>query len=150
MLVREIMTANPACCTPETPVREVAQQMIEHDCGEIPVVRSSTDKTLVGVVTDRDIVCRLVAAGKNPLEATASTCMSNPVVKARESTPLEECARIMEESQIRRVPVVDGGDKVCGILSQADIAEHASRRIVADLVKDVSEPATAPSKVASH
>src|SRR5688572_32461911 len=101
-----------------TPLREVAQQMVEHDCGEIPVVCSSGDKTLVGVVTDRDIVCRLVAAGKNPLESTASACMSSPVVEARESTPVEECARIMEEGQIRRVPVVDGGGKVCGIVSQ--------------------------------
>ena len=150
MLVKEIMTANPACCTPETPLREVAQQMVEHDCGEIPVVRSSGDKTLVGVVTDRDIVCRVIAAGKNPLESTASACMSNPVIEARESTPVEACARMMEESQVRRVPVVDGGGKVCGILSQADIAKHASRRVVADLVKDVSEPGAAASKVATH
>jgi CBS domain-containing protein len=150
MLVKEIMTANPACCTPDTPLRDVAQQMVQHDCGEIPVVRSSSDKTLVGVVTDRDIVCRLVAAGKNPLESTASDCMSTPVIEARESTPLEECARMMEQRQIRRVPVVDGGGKVCGILSQADIAKHASRRVVADLVKDVSEPGKAPSRVAAH
>ena len=114
MLVKEIMTAKPACCTPDTPLREVAQQMVEHDCGEIPIVRSSGDKTLVGVVTDRDIVCRLIAAGKNPLESTASVCMSSPVVEARESTPLEECARIMEESQIRRVPVVEAAASFAG------------------------------------
>ena len=150
MLVKEVMTANPACCTPDTPLRDVARQMVEHDCGEIPIVRSNDDKTLVGVVTDRDIVCRLIATGKNPLESTASACMSSPVVKARESTRLDECARIMEDSQIRRVPVVDGGGKICGIVSQADIAKHASRRVVADLVKDVSEPGTAASKIATH
>ncbi len=146
MLVKEIMTPNPACCTPDTPLREVAQAMVEHDCGEIPIVRSGTDKTLVGVVTDRDIVCRLVAAGKNPLDATASTCMSSPVVAVRESTPLEECTKIMEESQIRRVPVVNGGGLCCGIVSQADIAKNASRRVVADLVKDVSQPGTGASR----
>jgi CBS domain-containing protein len=150
MLAKEIMTKNPACCTPDTPLREVAQAMIEHDCGEIPVIRNNDDKTLVGVVTDRDIVCRLIAAGKNPLELTASACMSSPVVEARESTAVEECARIMEESQIRRLPIVDGGGKVCGILSQADIAKSASRRIVADLVKDVSERGTAASKAVTH
>src|SRR5262245_34996535 len=150
MLVKEIMTANPVCCTPDTPLREVARLMVEHDCGEIPVIRMNGDKTLVGVVTDRDIVCRLIAVGKNPLEATASACMTSPVVEVRESTPVEECARIMEESQIRRVPVVDGGGKVCGIVSQADMAKNASRRIVADLVKDVSEPGTAASRVPTH
>jgi CBS domain-containing protein len=145
--VKEIMTPNPACCTPDTSLQEVAKAMVDNDCGEIPVVRSGKDGTLVGVVTDRDIVCRLVALGKNPLEATAESCMSTPVVAVRESTPLEECARIMEESQIRRVPVVNGGGMCCGIISQADIAQHASRRITADLVKDVSQPARGSSRI---
>jgi CBS domain-containing protein len=147
MQVREIMTADPACCWPDTPLREVAQAMVDNDCGEIPIVRSATDGTLVGVVTDRDIVCRLVALGKNPVEATAESCMSTPVVAVRESTPVEECARIMEDSQIRRVPVVNGGGMCCGIVSQADIAKHASRKVTADLVKDVSQPASGSSKV---
>jgi CBS domain-containing protein len=151
MEVREIMTANPACCTPSTPLRDVAKAMVDNDCGEIPIVSSSSDATLIGVVTDRDIVCRMVAAGRNPLEAIAESCMSTPVVAVRESTPIEECARIMEDSQVRRVPVVNGGGMVCGIVSQADIAKHASRRITAELVKDVSEPADAPSRVgATH
>jgi CBS domain-containing protein len=142
MQVREIMTSNPACCTPDTPLRDVAIAMVDHDCGEIPIVRSSADGTLVGVVTDRDIVCRLVAQNRNPLEATAESCMSSPVVAVRESTPVEECARIMEDSQIRRVPVVNGGGMICGIVSQADIAQHASRRVTADLVRDVSQPSS--------
>jgi CBS domain-containing protein len=141
MQVKEIMTTNPECCTAETPLRDVARAMVEHDCGEIPVVRSASDKTLIGVVTDRDIVCRMIAAGRNPLDATAEACMSTPVVAVRESTPLEECIRMMEESQIRRVPVVNGGGMCCGIVSQADIAKHASKRVTAELVRDVSQPA---------
>jgi CBS domain-containing protein len=150
MQVREIMTANPACCTANTPLQDVARAMVENDCGEIPIVRSSSDKTLIGVVTDRDIVCRLIAEGKNPLETTAEACMSTPVVAVRESTPLEECTKIMEDSQIRRVPVVDGGGRCCGIVSQADIAQHGSRRLVADLVKDVSQPGSSSPKVGTH
>jgi CBS domain-containing protein len=144
MQVREIMTANPACCTPSTSLRDVAKAMVDNDCGEIPIVRSSSDGTLIGVVTDRDIVCRMVAVGRNPLEATAESCMSMPVVAVRESTPIEECARMMEDSQIRRVPVVNGGGMVCGIVSQADIAKHGSRRITAELLRDVSQPAAMP------
>jgi CBS domain-containing protein len=141
MHVREIMTSNPFCCTADTSLEDVAKAMVEHDCGEIPIVRNSMDKTLIGVVTDRDIVCRLVARGTNPVDETAESCMSSPVVAVRETTPVEECARIMEESKIRRVPVVNGGGMCCGIVSQADIAKHASRKITADLVKDVSQPA---------
>jgi CBS domain-containing protein len=149
MQAREIMTADPACCTPETPLRDVAAAMVEHDCGEIPVVRNDSDRTLLGVVTDRDIVCRLVAAGRNPLDATASACMTSPVVSVRESTPVEECARIMEERRIRRVPVVNGGGACCGIVSQADIATHATRRITAELVRDLSQPGAGPSSASA-
>ncbi len=143
MQVKEIMTLDPFCCTADTSLEEVAKAMVEHDCGEIPVVRNSKDRTLIGVVTDRDIVCRLVARGRNPVDEAAESCMSMPVVAVRETTPIEACARIMEESQIRRVPVVNGGGMCCGIVSQADIAKHASRKITADLVRDVSQPARA-------
>ena len=141
MQVREIMTTNPACCTADASLEEVAKAMVEHDCGEIPIVRSSSDKSLLGVVTDRDIVCRLVAQGRNPVDEAAEACMSTPVVSVRESTPVEDCAKLMEDKQIRRVPVVNGGGMICGIVSQADIAKNASRKITADLVKDVSQPA---------
>jgi CBS domain-containing protein len=132
------MTPGPAVCTPNTTLDEVAKLMRQNDCGEIPVVDSA--ERPIGVVTDRDIVCRLVAAGKDPSDFTAEACMSTPVIAVRESTPLEKCTQIMEESKIRRMPVVDGGGMICGIVSQADIAMHASRRITAELVKDVSEP----------
>ena len=141
MQVREIMTTNPACCTADASLEEVAKAMVEHDCGEIPIIRSSSDKSLLGVVTDRDIVCRLVAQGRNPVDEAAEACMSTPVVSVRESTPVEDCAKLMEDKQIRRVPVVNGGGMICGIVSQADIAKNASRKITADLVKDVSQPA---------
>jgi CBS domain-containing protein len=64
-LARNVMTENPACCTPQTPLEQVAKLMVQHDCGEIPVLDAAGQ--VVGVVTDRDIVCRVVAAGKNPL-----------------------------------------------------------------------------------
>jgi len=147
MHVKEIMTPKPACCTPSTPLRDVAKAMVQNDCGEIPIVASDDHGALVGVITDRDIVCRLLAEGKNPLDFTAEACMSSPVVVVWESTQVEDCARLMEENQIRRVPVVDGGGACCGIVSQADIAQHASRRITAELLRDVSQPDFGASKV---
>jgi CBS domain-containing protein len=140
MLVTEIMTPKPVCCRITTPLRDVARAMVQHDCGEIPITDPDGRGTLLGVITDRDIVTRMIAEGKNPLDYTAGDCMTSPVVVVWESTQVEDCARLMEEHQIRRVPIVDGGGLCCGIVSQADIAKHAPKRITAELVKDVSQP----------
>jgi CBS domain-containing protein len=126
MLIEEVMTREPVCCTPETGLQDVAQMMVEHDCGEIPIVQSTADRRVLGVVTDRDIVSRLVAQGKNPLDHQAETCMSQPVVTVRTGQSVEDCIRIMKAHRIRRVPVVDDAGLMRGIVSQADIAQHAS------------------------
>ena len=76
-LAKDVMTPEPQCCSPETALNEVANLMVEADCGEIPVVDASN--RLIGVVTDRDIVCRVVAKGKNPSAVTAQETMTQPV-----------------------------------------------------------------------
>lgn len=139
MTVDQIMTPNPVCCTPVTPLDEVARLMVEHDCGEIPVVQSDDVPTLVGVVTDRDIVSRAVARRLNPLDLPVGACMSEPAIAVRRGTSLEACCGLMEERQIRRMPVVEADGRVCGIVSQADIAAHGSQTRTAQLVKEVSE-----------
>jgi CBS domain-containing protein len=70
----------------------VAQLLVLHDCGEIPVVENDADRVPIGVVTDRDSVCRVVARGKNPLDHTADECMSQPVVTVEETTPVRDVA----------------------------------------------------------
>ena len=144
MKIQEIMTENPACCAPETSLREVARLMVEHDCGEIPVVR---DGRPVGVITDRDITARAVAAGRNPLEMKASECMTSPVITVNPSTGVSDCCDMMEEHQIRRMPVVDESGKCCGMVSQADIAQHASARKTAEVVKQVSKPGSESARM---
>jgi CBS domain-containing protein len=139
MRIEEVMTREPVCCTPETGLQEVAQMMVEHDCGQIPIVRSTADRRILGVVTDRDIVSRLVAQGKNPLDQQAGTCMSQPAVTVRTGQSVEDCIQIMEAHQIRRVPVVDDGGLMRGIVSQADIAQHASSASTGELVNRVSQ-----------
>src|SRR6267142_1259810 len=139
MQVKEIMTADPACCISETALQEVAQMMIDHDCGEIPVVENKKTKLPTGVITDRDIVCRSVARGLNPLDLTAADCMSKPCVAVTPDMSVEECSRILEENKIRRVPVVDADGSCCGIVAVADIALHAKRSEAAEVVKEVSE-----------
>ena len=145
MQVKDIMTADPAVCTPDATLRRVAEMMVENDCGEIPVVEDLTNKLPVGVITDRDIVCRTVAKGINPLEVAASECMTTPCVTVTPETSLDECCRVMEEKQIRRVPVVDAGGDCCGIVALADIAKHAAKRAAGEVVKEVSEKSTSAS-----
>jgi CBS domain-containing protein len=113
--------------------------MVEHDCGQIPIVRSRSDQIVLGVVTDRDIVARLVAKGRNPLDLQANTCMSQPVVTVRTDQSIEDCIQVMEAHRIRRVPVVDAAGKMRGIVSQADIAQHAPPASTGELVNKVSQ-----------
>ena len=145
MNVKEIMTSDPACCTPDTPLQRVAEMMVEHDCGEIPVVDTTASKRPVGVVTDRDITCRTVAKGLNPLTLTAADCMTTPCVTVTPDTSLDECCKLMESKQIRRVPVVDADGACCGIVAVADIARHAEKRETGEVVKEVSEPSSSTS-----
>jgi CBS domain-containing protein len=139
------MTTDPACCTSETSLQEVAQMMIDHDCGEIPVVENKQNYLPIGVITDRDIVCRTIAKGINPLDLTVAECISRPCITVTPEMSIEECSRILEANQIRRVPVVDASGCCCGIVSLADIALRARQSIVAEVVKEVSEPSAAAS-----
>jgi CBS domain-containing protein len=140
MTVNALMTRDPACCTPDTPIRDVAQMMVDHNCGEIPVVRGHDNRTLVGVVTDRDIVCRVVATGRDVREARADAAMSSPVVSVTPDIELADCLQLMEAHQIRRVPVIDANGACCGIVSQADIAVGAPTAETGELVREVSRP----------
>src|SRR4030095_11185938 len=105
--VKDVMTRNPVCCMPETNLQDVARLMMEHDCGELPVVDSEKTMNPVGVITDRDIICRTVALGRNPLEMIAAECMSSPSVIVMPDTSLGECCKTMEISRVRRVSVVN-------------------------------------------
>jgi CBS domain-containing protein len=147
MQVKEIMTPDPVCCTPDTMLQRVAEMMVEHDCGEIPVVENKANMLPVGVITDRDITCRTVARGLNPLIMTVADCMTTPPVTVMPDMTLEECCRVMEENQIRRVVVVDASGACVGIVAQADIARHASKHDAGEVVREVSEPSSSASAV---
>ena len=140
MTVKDVMTADPTCCTKDTSLQDVARMMVTCDCGEIPVVERQDMRKPVGVVTDRDIVCRAIAEGKNPLELTAAAAMSSPAVTVMAHADVNEVIRLMETHQIRRVPVVDQNGEICGIVSQADIARHESQKETGELVREVSAP----------
>lgn len=141
MTVASVMTEAPVCCTPKSSLVEVARMMVEHDCGQIPVVENMATRKLAGVVTDRDITTRIVAAGLNSTEASASDCLSWPCHTVTAETSLQDCCELMETNKIRRVPVVNAQNEVVGIVSLADIARNASASATAAVVKEVSTAA---------
>jgi CBS domain-containing protein len=145
-LARDVMTSSPAACTPETTLDLVAKLMVQYDCGEIPVI-DRTERP-VGVVTDRDIVCRVVAEGMNPMAYSAQVCMSHPAVTVPATAPLEDVLETMERHQIRRVPVVDERGRCVGIIAQADVARRGQQRAIAELVREVSKETTHTSTAA--
>lgn len=138
MQVLDIMTKSPAVCTVDSLITEVARMMADHDCGAIPVVESRENPRPVGIVTDRDIVIRLVAEGKNPIDAVAEDAMTGNIATVRGETSLAECAEIMERNQVRRVPVLSSDGKIIGIVAQADVAVNDAAR-AAELVAEISE-----------
>lgn len=138
MQVREIMTKDPACCEPNTSLPEVARMMAENDCGCIPVVESKVNMKPIGTITDRDITLRSVAAGKDPQNVKASDVMTSDVKSVNPDLSVQDCCNIMEDQQIRRVLVVDEQGACCGIVAQADVAQYASPKQTAEVVREIS------------
>lgn len=139
MRAKDVMTEDPVCCTPDTPLAMVARLMAENSCGAVPVVKSREDRIPMGLLTDRDIVIRTVAMGRNPLELRARDVDTPVVCTVEPETPLEECAQRMREHKVRRLVVVDAGGRVRGMLAQADLA-RALPDAAGRMVRDVSEP----------
>ena len=136
MNVRELMTTAPVTVQPDATLGEVAVLMKQEDCGSIPVVE---DGRLVGIVTDRDIVIRGVAAGSDPKTQRVSTVMSADPVTIRPDDDLADAEKVMAVRQIRRLPVVENG-KLVGIIVTAQIARAADKRKVGETIKEISEP----------
>lgn len=139
MHVRELMTKNPTCCTPDASIVEVARVMVELDCGALPVVGELTSRIPIGIITDRDIVTRAIAKGLDPMTCTVGDCMTAPAVVIAEEATLDECVEMLELGQIRRAIVVDTAGRCSGVVAQADIALHASKRETGALVHELSK-----------
>lgn len=147
MKAEEIMTANPACCTPDDTAERAAALMEQNDCGCIPVVEDQETRKLAGVVTDRDIALRGVGRGQDA-STPVRELMSTDVSCCTPETDSEEAERIMRERQVRRVPVVDEAGCCVGIIAQADLARAAdaelSDREVGRVVERISGPTDEP------
>ena len=145
MRAHDLMTAEPACCTPNSSAREAAALMRDHDCGCIPVVEG-TSMRLVGVLTDRDIACRCVAEGRSPDTPVREIMTANPQ-SCHPDDDIAAVEQIMIEAKVRRVPVVDDGNCCMGMIAQADLAlsnEAATDQEVGRVIERISEPGNPP------
>jgi CBS domain-containing protein len=139
--VSQIMTPDPACCTPDSTAKDAALLMKEHDCGSIPVVERLETLRLVGTLTDRDLAIRGLAAGKGP-NTPVRELMTNDPISAAPDDEVEIVREVMVAQQVRRVPVVDENGRVVGIVAQADLALEdgaASDQEVGRIVEAISD-----------
>ena len=137
MKVREVMTTGVETLTPETDVVMVARKMKDLNVGSIPVVEG---ERLIGIITDRDIVTRVVAEGKHPQSEQARNCLTPDPTTIAPDADVQEASELMAREQIRRLPVVEGG-RLVGFLSIGDLAVDAGKdKLVGDALEKISEP----------
>ncbi len=132
MKVKDIMTADPVSVTPETPLREAARMMKQHNVGIIPVVERQGSARLVGVITDRDIAVRCVAEGHDSSKCPVREAMTTGVATAREDDDVDSVMSLMGSEQVRRIPIVDERGGLVGIVAQADIVRQADDEELAE------------------
>ena len=136
----DLMTRNPVSARPEDSVAGVARLMKDNDIGPVPIVEDTSSKRLVGIVTDRDLAIKVVAAGRDPQTTPVRQVMTTNVITCRADDDIETALDAMATQQLRRIPVVDGDNKLVGIIAQADIATRMDRpEKTGQVVKEISE-----------
>jgi len=141
MKVKDVMTSTVECVRPEGTLQEAAMKMKSLDVGPIPVCEG--DRVL-GIVTDRDIVVRAVADGRDARTTKVQEIMTRDVVSVRDDDDVKDAARVMKEHQVRRVIVLGGDGRLAGIVSMKDLAvDTGDKKMAGDVLEKVSEDALA-------
>ncbi|HEX9384821.1 MAG TPA: CBS domain-containing protein [Anaerolineales bacterium] len=138
MKVKDIMTKEVQVIHPNDSLQTAAQKMSSHDIGFLPVLEADQ---LVGVITDRDLVLRGIAQGMNSNAMLGRELMTSPVIYCFEDQDIKEVAKLMEESQIRRLVILSRSDKrLVGVVSLGDLALNSKSDTSAEVLQKVSEP----------
>jgi CBS domain-containing protein len=134
--VQDAMTSNPCAIDADKPVSYAAKMMKDEDVGLAPIVEGGR---LVGTVTDRDIVTRVIAEGRDPNSTSVRDIASTDLVTIDPQQELGEALQLMAQHQVRRLPVVEEDGKLVGVVAQADVAEHAPSTETGRMVEEISE-----------
>lgn len=136
----QVMTKEPVCCLPEDTVAKAAQLMQRDNIGSIPVIDNDKTQKLVGIVTDRDLVLKVIAKGQDAKTTKVETVMTRQVVTCLAEDDLQKALDAMAEHQLRRIPIVDGSQKIVGIIAQADVATRVNQpEKTAEMIKEISQ-----------
>jgi CBS domain-containing protein len=138
MRVKEIMSDKVEWVSPDLPLQQAAQKMRDLDIGCLPV---GENDRLIGMVTDRDITCRAVAEGRAPSQVKVRDVMSKGITYCFDDQTVADVAHVMEEKQIHRLPVLNRQKRMVGIVSLADVALHAPRKLSGEIVAAISQHA---------
>lgn len=142
MKCSEVMTSNPTFCLPGDTAVEAAQLMKSEDVGPIPIVTDPESKKLVGIATDRDLVVKVVAEGLDPKSTHLKDVMSTDLFTCLSGDDADKAVELMQQHQVRRIPVVDGNGCLVGIISQADVATRIDEPDkTAETVEEISKAA---------
>jgi len=136
MKVRDVMHDGATWSGPETLVKDLARTMRDEDIGAIPI---GENDRLIGMVTDRDIVVKGLADGLDVSSLTARDVMTGPILYCRANEDVEDAVRLMEEHEVRRLPVIDENKRMIGILALGDISSHGGRELSGEVLQAVSE-----------
>ncbi|MDB5560590.1 MAG: inosine-5-monophosphate dehydrogenase [Hyphomicrobiales bacterium] len=136
MKVRDAMHKGVTWVEPTTSVQALARDMRDEDIGSIPI---GENDRLVGMVTDRDIICKGVADGADLSTLTARDVMSGPILYCRADEDVDDAVRLMEANKVRRLPVIDENKRMIGMLSLGDIASVGNRELAGEVVQAVAE-----------
>ena len=142
--VRDVMTTRPRAVTSETPVTEVAELMDAEEIGSIPFHEGGQ---LTAMVTDRDIVIRAIAKGKDPRGMPVREVFTTEIITVGPDQDLSDALQIMAANKVRRLPVVDDDNRLVGVVSQADVAMEAKEKSVGEMVEEISRPPEGPRGV---
>lgn len=136
----DVMTKDLVYCLPDESVANVAQLMKKEDIGPVLIVDNEENKTLVGIVTDRDLALKVVGEGRDPKNTKVEDVMTAKVVTSRAGDSVENAMKAMAQYQLRRIPVVDDHNRLVGIISQADVATRLNEpKKTAEVVKEISK-----------
>ncbi len=136
----DVMTKNPVYCLPTDTASQAAQLMRDENVGPVPIVESSEMRTVVGIITDRDLALKIVAE-RRPPDAPLEEVMTRDPLVCRANDYLQSALDAMADGKVRRIPVVDDRDRLVGIISQADVAiRFGIPRTTGQVVEEISMP----------
>jgi CBS domain-containing protein len=146
MTCREVMTPDPVCCIPTDTAVGIAKLMKAENIGSVPICDDRRSKRLLGIVTDRDLVLKVIGQSRDPRTTRAEEVMTQAPVACRGEDDLQRALDLMQKNQVRRIPVVAENQELIGIIAQADVALRVGQpRKTGEVVQEISRPSQQPA-----